>query len=185
MTTSIQRFGALRRRFRKARVFSEYILQSAWLIVQSLRLTVRISSVNGSRLTGTWTTFDSEVISAAKLPVRELLSRHPWLENHPLLLVVIDQKMAMEHWARKAGGYSGDSPADRPGYRFGRMMRFQVFGSILMGAQTPLVKLTNPPWYETVPYRNNRPSKASACCARVWFTNGSCFSNASAALQLG
>jgi len=87
--------------------------------------------------------------------------------------------------ARQIGGYGADAPADRPGYRFARMIRFQDFGSILMGAQTPLVKLTNPPWYEMVPYRNNRPSSASACCARVWFTNGSCLSKASAALQLG
>src|SRR5438105_10992915 len=39
-------------------------------------------------------------------------------------------------------------------------MRFQVFGSILRGAQVPLTKLTNPPWYEIVPYRNNRANKA-------------------------
>jgi hypothetical protein len=82
-------------------------------------------------------------------------------------------------------GHGGDSPADGPGYRFARMIRFHVFGSILMGAQTPVAKLTNPPWYEMVPCRNNRPSRASACWARVWFTNGSCLSKASAALQLG
>ena len=75
--------------------------------------------------------------------------------------------------ARK--GEAGDGwAATTPFHRCSLMIRFQVFGSILMGAHAPLTKLTNPPWYETVPYRNNRPSKASACCARSWFTNGSC-----------
>ena len=39
----------------------------------------------------------------------------------------------------------------RPFHRCSLMMRFQVFGSILMGAHVPRTKLTNPPWSETEP----------------------------------
>src|SRR5208337_903634 len=49
----------------------------------------------------------------------------------------------------------------------------------------PVRRFRNPPWYESCPYRNSRASIASAWYASVWFTNGSCRSNASNALHGG
>jgi hypothetical protein len=49
----------------------------------------------------------------------------------------------------------------------------------------PVRRFTNPPWYETRPYRNSRASIASAWYASAWFTNGSCLLNASNALHGG
>jgi len=49
-----------------------------------------------------------------------------------------------------------------------------------------VLRFTNPPWYESRPYRNSRASIARAWYAEVWFTKkASCRSNASNALHDG
>ena len=65
------------------------------------------------------------------------------------------------------------------------IIRCQTNGSTRSGTVRPVRRFTNPPWYESRPYRNSRASIANAWYARVWFTKGSCRSNASNALHGG